>query len=300
MSIPAPFYKGKVRNLYDVDGSSMIMEATDRISAFDVVFPNTIPEKGKILNSISNMWMEAIRNSDLPELLSFSDHMISTNVDEFPEPFRSHEDLRDRSVLVKKTERIDFECVVRGYIAGSGWKEYQKTGAISGHSLPDGMRLAEKLPEPIFTPSTKASDGEHDENVSISKMMEIAGKDLTTRLENISIELYKFAADIMSRAGIILCDTKFEFGLNDGEIVLIDEVLTPDSSRYWDAARYKIGESPASFDKQYIRDFMDNSDWNKEPPAPPLPDDVIAKTGELYGRIETLIAGALNQKVLTA
>ncbi len=293
MKLPEPFYKGKVRDLYEADSTSMILKATDRISAFDVVFPDPIPGKGKVLTAISNAWFMALRKSGLPEKLDFTDHIITTDINEFPEPFKNHPELEGRSILAKKTKRIDFECVVRGYIAGSAWKEYEKSGTICGHTMPKGLEQAGKLPEPIFTPATKAPDGEHDENVSVEKMMQIAGVDLTRKLEKISIEIYNYAAEIMARAGIILCDTKFEFGLLDGKIVLIDEILTPDSSRYWDAARYKLGTNPPGFDKQFIRDHVEDLGWNKKPPAPHLSGEVIKKTTELYGeiqkRIETIL-----------
>jgi phosphoribosylaminoimidazole-succinocarboxamide synthase len=294
MKLPEPFYKGKVRDLYEADSTSMILKASDRISAFDVVFPDPIPGKGEVLTAISNAWFMALRKSGLQEKLDFTDHIISTDISEFPEPFKDHPDLAGVSVLVKKTKRIDFECVVRGYVAGSAWKEYEKTGTICGHTMPKGLEQAGKLPEPIFTPATKAPQGEHDENVSIEKMMQIAGVDLTRKLEKISIEIYNYAADILSRGGIILCDTKFEFGIDDGKIVLIDEILTPDSSRYWDAARYKAGTNPPGYDKQFIRDHVEDLGWNKKPPAPHLSEDVVSQTTELYAEIRKRIESALK------
>lgn len=295
MNLPEPFYKGKVRNLYAVDDQTMLIVATDRVSAFDVVFPDPVPEKGITLNTISTMWFDSIRTSGLQEELNFRDHMISTDISEYPEPYKNNPDLKGRSMLVKRTNRVDFECVVRGYLAGSGWKEYVSTGAVCGHQLPDGLKQASRLPEPIFTPATKAPDGEHDENVSVEKMKEKVGIDLTRRLERISIELYKHAADIMSRAGIILCDTKFEFGVDGDEIYLIDEALTPDSSRYWDAAKYKVGTNPPGYDKQYIRDYSESLGWDKKPPAPSLPSEVIQNTRELYDEISRRIESVLTR-----
>ncbi len=296
MALPEPFYRGKVRDLYPVDDESMIIVASDRISAFDVVFPEPIPDKGKILTEISNMWFQSIRSSDLPEQYNFADHMISSDISDFPEPYRDYEPFAGRAVYVKKAKRVDFECVVRGYLAGSGWKEYSKSGTVCGHQLPKGLEMSSRLPEPIFTPSTKAPEGEHDENITVEKMKQILGTELTNRLETVSIELYKFAATLMSRAGIILCDTKFEFALEGDRLILIDEVLTPDSSRYWDAAQYKTGISPPGFDKQFIRDYLETTDWNKNPPPPPLPEEVIEKTGELYKtimeRIGTVLPGS--------
>ncbi|MEQ9365115.1 MAG: phosphoribosylaminoimidazolesuccinocarboxamide synthase [Leptospirales bacterium] len=294
-NIPEPFYRGKVRDLYAVDGGeSMIIVASDRISAFDVVFAEPIPGKGKILNSISTAWFRALRNSGLMQKLGFSDQLLADEVADFPEPFRNHDAFRGRAVQVRRTRRIDFECVVRGYLAGSGWKDYQTSGAICGHSLPAGLRQAERLPRPIFTPATKAELGDHDENVSVETMRAAIGKELTDRLEKISIAIYEYARDLMAPGGILLCDTKFEFGLIGDEIVLIDEALTPDSSRYWNADTYEVGGSPAGFDKQYIRDYLETLQWNKQPPAPTLPADVIERTIGLYSEIERRIKRALE------
>ncbi len=284
-SIPEPFYKGKVRDLYPVDDSSMILAATDRLSAFDVVFGQPVPGKGKILTGISNLWFESLQNSGLMQKLDFGSHIIETDVDRFPDPYRGREEFRGRAVHVRRCNRVDFECVVRGYLAGSGWKDYQKTGEVSGHALPSGLRQADILPEPIFTPATKAPLGEHDENVTFASMKKSLGEKLAGRLETISIEIYKYAAAKMEKSGILLCDTKFEFGQLDGKLVLIDEVLTPDSSRYWDAASYAPGQSPPGYDKQYVRDYVESIHWNKSPPAPVLPDEVINKTVDLYSII---------------
>jgi phosphoribosylaminoimidazole-succinocarboxamide synthase len=292
--IPEPFYRGKVRDLYAVDESSMIIVASDRVSAFDVVFAEPIPGKGRILNLISTLWFRALRLSGLMEEWGFSDQILSADVADFPPPFQNYEPFRGRAVHVRRTRRIDFECVVRGYLAGSAWKDYRRTGAICGHRLPEGMAQASILPRPIFTPATKAEPGEHDENVSVDQMRVALGSELTDRLERISIVIYEFARDRMATHGILLCDTKFEFGLIGDEIVLIDEVFTPDSSRYWDARTYEPGISPPGFDKQYIRDYLENSGWNKRPPPPALPPDVIDRTVELYREIEGRIRLALG------
>lgn len=293
--LPEPFYRGKVRDLYAVDAERMIITASDRISAFDVVFGEVIPGKGRILNSISTAWFRALRGSGLMERLGFGDQLLATDAAEFPAPFRAHPELVDRSVLVRRTQRIDFECVVRGYLAGSGWKDYRKTGAVCGHALPAGLRQAEQLPQPIFTPATKAEPGNHDENVSVETMRAAIGAELTDKLERISIAIYEFARDRMAAQGILLCDTKFEFGLlgPENEIILIDEALTPDSSRYWNADSYAVGGSPPGFDKQYIRDYLETLDWNKQPPAPALPAEVIQQTIALYSEIEERIGRAL-------
>ncbi len=293
--LPEPFYRGKVRDLYTVDAERMIITASDRISAFDVVFGEAIPGKGRILNSISTAWFHALRDSGLMQELGFGDQLLAAKAAEFPEPFRSHPDLVDRSVLVKRTERIDFECVVRGYLAGSGWKDYRQNGAVCGHALPAGLRQAEQLPQPIFTPATKAKLGDHDENVSVETMRAAVGAELTDKLERISIAIYEFARDRMAAQGILLCDTKFEFGLlgPENEIILIDEALTPDSSRYWNADSYSVGGSPPGFDKQYIRDYLETLDWNKQPPAPALPAAGIEQTIALYSEIEGRIERAL-------
>lgn len=293
MSLPEPFYRGKVRDLYAVDEQSMIIAASDRLSAFDVVFREPVPDKGRILNSISTRWFEALRTSGLMDELRFRDHLISANVADFPEPFRDHPDLAGRAVHVRRTQRIDFECVVRGYLAGSGWKDYLRSGLVCGHALPAGLQQAQRLPGPIFTPATKAEIGDHDENVTVETMRSAVGTELTERLERISLAIFRFASDKMAKQNILLCDTKFEFGLLDGEVVLIDEALTPDSSRYWNADTYSVGTSPPGYDKQYVRDFLEQSDWNKQPPPPPLPAAVIEKTVELYREIERRIEAAL-------
>lgn len=286
-----PFYRGKVRDLFDAGKDQMVLVATDRISAFDVVFPDPVPDKGKILTSVSSLWFRALRRSSLPAALDFTDHLISSRVEEFPEELR-YAAWKDRSVLVRKTKRIDFECVVRGYLAGSGWKEYQQNGHVCGIKLAEGLRQSERLPQPIFTPATKAETG-HDENVSFEFMKARTGP-LADRLREISIAIFEFAAAKMEQAGILLCDTKFEFGLDGDKIVLIDEILTPDSSRYWDASTYRVGISPPGFDKQYVRDYVESIGWDKKPPAPSLPSDVLEKTSSLYREIERRVRAVLE------
>ncbi len=267
------FHKGKVRNVYEVDGG-LILCATDRVSAFDCVFPNGIPSKGKVLTQISNKWFEIFKN--------VPNHIIATKVDEFPEQTRKYKDvLEHRSVYVKKCDRIDIECVVRGYIIGSGWKSYQKDGTVCGIKLPKGLKMAEQLSEPIFTPATKADTG-HDENISFEKMKDLVGIELSEKLRDLSISIYNKASDMIYDKGIIIADTKFEFGIYDGEIMLIDEILTPDSSRFWPVDSYELGKSPVSYDKQFIRDYLETLSWDKTPPAPELPQNIINKTREKY------------------
>lgn len=268
------FKKGKVRDVYDF-GDRLLIIATDRISAFDVVFPSLIPNKGKVLNSISEFWFnytkDVIRN-----------HMITTNVDEFPgELSRFRDELGGRSMLVKKAEMISAECIVRGYLEGSGLKEYIKTGAISGIKLPYGLKQCEKLPEPIFTPTTKAEEG-HDESITFEELADKIGMELATRLRDISIVLYNKASEYAESRGIILADTKLEFGFIDGELAVVDEMFTPDSSRFWDMDDYKPGRPQKSFDKQYLREYLESIDWDKKPPAPELPDYVVKNTSTKY------------------
>ncbi|MBR33480.1 MAG: phosphoribosylaminoimidazolesuccinocarboxamide synthase [Spirochaetaceae bacterium] len=292
MESQEPSYRGKVRDLYDL-GQNILLVSTDRLSAFDVVFPDTIPGKGIILNQVSSKWFQWLRKSGLQEELGFKDHWISASRSDFPSPFNTMPDLEGRSSLVKKTQRIDFECVVRGYIAGSGWKDYQKNGAICGIELPAGLRLGDRLPEPIFTPATKAEVGDHDENVGFEVMEKKLGE-LAHRLKEISISIFKAASELMATRDILLCDTKFEFGLLNDEIYLIDEMLTPDSSRYWDASKYEPGKNQAGFDKQYIRDYVEELGWDKTPPAPKLPKPVILNTVSLYEEIKKRIDAALD------
>ncbi len=267
--------RGKVRDIYDL-GESLLIVATDRISAFDVVMPNPIPEKGKILTQMSLFWLNFLKDI-------CPNHLITGNPQEFPSECKPHLDiLKDRSMLVKKTNVFPVECIVRGYIVGSGWKDYVNTGKVCGIELPKGLKLAEKLPEPIFTPSTKAEKGEHDENISFEKMQDIIGADYAEALKDLSLKLYKKAAEYAEEKNIIIADTKFEFGLIDGEITLIDEVLTPDSSRFWPKENYRTGKNPESFDKQYVRDFLSSSGWKPGSPPPHLPDEVIENTRKRY------------------
>ena len=266
-------HRGKVRETYEVDERHLLLVATDRLSAFDVVFDQPIPDKGAVLTRLSTWWFAELGHLG-------RSHFVSADAAEMPEAARAPE-LAERSMLVRRATRVDAECVVRGYLAGSGWSEYQRTGAVCGHPLPDGLREADRLPEPIFTPSTKAEVG-HDENITRDQLADLVGPGLALQLEERSLALYAEGARRAEAVGLILADTKFEFGFIDGELAVIDEVLTPDSSRFWDAARYEPGSSPPSFDKQFVRDFVAATDWNKEPPAPVLPDDVIAGTRERY------------------
>jgi phosphoribosylaminoimidazole-succinocarboxamide synthase len=276
-------FSGKVRDIYDLDEKHLLIVSTDRVSAFDHVFQNGIPGKGIILNKISNLWFSNIS--------LINNHIVETEFANFPAPFSKHPELKDRAVIVKKARRIDFECVARGYLIGSGWKDYNATGAICGIKLPKGLKLAEKLPSPIFTPSTKAEEG-HDINVSIETMRKGMGSNADV-LADLSLKIYEFAAKKMEKAGILLADTKFEFGLVNDEIIIVDEALTPDSSRFWDKTNYKIGESPVSYDKQFIRDYLETTDWDKNSPPPPLPEKIIAGTKAKYEEILKKIESVL-------
>ncbi|HSI98784.1 MAG TPA: phosphoribosylaminoimidazolesuccinocarboxamide synthase [Patescibacteria group bacterium] len=266
-------HRGKVRETYEVDDRHLLLVATDRLSAFDVVFDQPIPDKGAVLTRLSAWWFAELAGLG-------RSHFVSADAADLPEEARTP-DLASRSMLVRRAERVDAECVVRGYLAGSGWAEYGRTGEVCGHPLPAGLREADRLPEPIFTPSKKAEVG-HDENISRDQLADLVGADLARQLEERSIALYLEGARRAEAVGLILADTKFEFGWIDGELAVIDEVLTPDSSRFWDAAQYAPGSSPQSFDKQFVRDFVAASGWNKEPPAPTLPDDVIRGTRDRY------------------
>lgn len=293
-----PKSQGKVRDIYDL-GDRLILVVTDRISAFDVVMPNGIPWKGIVLTQISKFWFKKFGQFDA----AVENHLISTDVNDMPEAFaRRPEVFAGRSTLVKKLKVAPVECVVRGYITGSGWKEYQASGSVCGIKLPAGLRQCDKLPEPIFTPATKATSG-HDENISFDRAAEIIGRTTLEELRRISIALYRQAADYAAGQGIIIADTKFEFGLTDeGRPVLIDEALTPDSSRFWPADEYEPGHDQPSFDKQYVRNFLETLDWDKTPPGPKLPDEVVDGSSrryiEAYDRLtgttfdpETLIKG---------
>ncbi|HEX8179945.1 MAG TPA: phosphoribosylaminoimidazolesuccinocarboxamide synthase [Pyrinomonadaceae bacterium] len=277
--------RGKVRDVYAVDEARLLVVATDRISAFDCILPTQVPRKGAVLTALSRFWFERLAHIT-------PHHLISTDVDEMPAQVRRHADeLRERAMLVRRTEVFPVECVVRGYLAGSGWKDYQRTGEICGHRLPPGLREAEQLPAPIFTPATKAEAG-HDENISEARMREIVGADVTTHLRDTALALYREAEAYARARGIIIADTKFEFGRDRaGEIILIDEALTPDSSRFWPLAEYEPGRAQASFDKQYVRDYLETLDWDKRPPAPPLPPAVAAATTARYLEAYRLLTG---------
>lgn len=267
--------RGKVRDVYDL-GDSLLIVATDRISAFDVVMDDPIPGKGQMLTQISKYWFEVM--SDI-----IPNHVISFDIKDFPDrlrPFAAQ--LEGRSMWVKKAEPLAVECIVRGYISGSGWKDYRKTGKICGYTLPKGMLESQKMSEAIFTPSTKAEKGLHDENITVEEAGKIVGRELMDRVQKISIEIYAKAADIALAKGVIIADTKFEFGLYQGKLILIDELLTPDSSRFWPKDQYKPGGPQPSFDKQFLRDYLESLDWDKKPPAPRLPKEIIQKTKEKY------------------
>jgi phosphoribosylaminoimidazole-succinocarboxamide synthase len=273
---------GKVRDVYNVDDRHLLFVATDRISAFDYVLGSGIPDKGRVLTQLSLFWFDFLKDI-------VPNHLVTAKVEEFPAVLKPYADqLRGRSMLVKKAQMFPVECVVRGYLSGSGWKEYQKTGAVCGIKLPAGLKESDKLPEPIFTPSTKAASG-HDENISFEQAAAEVGAAHAAKLRDLTLAVYKAAADYAATRGIIIADTKFEFGLNNGEIILGDEVLTPDSSRFWPADQYRPGGAQASFDKQYVRDYLEAIHWDKRPPAPSLPEEVqnntSAKYVEAYRRI---------------
>ncbi len=271
-----PLHRGKVRDIYDL-GKHLLIIATDRISAFDVVMPDAIPDKGYVLTQISLYWFKKKENI-IPH------HLVTAEVSEFPSVCQKYTSILDaRSMLVKKTHPLPVECIVRGYLAGSAWKDYQKTGEICGYKLPPGMKEAEKLPEPLFTPSTKAKEG-HDVNITFEQMVSILGNEkMAQEIKEYSLAIYKQAVDIAFKKGIIIADTKFEFGLDENDrLILIDELLTPDSSRFWPKEQYQPGHPQPSFDKQYLRDYLQNINWNKKPPAPKLPQEVIMKTREKY------------------
>lgn len=264
--------RGKVRDMYDL-GETMLIVTTDRLSAFDVVMANGIPFKGKVLNRLSEFWFN---------FLGVTHHMITCDIEKMPAEVRKHADvLRNRSMLVKRAQPFPVECVARGYLIGSGWKDYQETGSVCGIALPKGLQQAANLERPIFTPATKAVTG-HDENIGFDVVAQTVGKDVAGKLRDLTLSIYAKGADCAETKGLILADTKFEFGLVKGEITLIDEVLTPDSSRYWPMNEYRVGISPPSFDKQFVRDYLEAVKFNKKPPGPTLPDEVIRKTSEKY------------------
>ena len=278
-----PDRQGKVRDIYDF-GNRLLIAATDRISAFDYVLATGIPEKGRVLTQLSLFWFDFLKDV-------VKNHLVTASVDQYPAPLKKYaDDLRGRSMLVTKAQMIDIECVARGYLSGSGWKEYQKTGEVCGIKLPAGLKESDKLPEPIFTPATKALTG-HDENISIEEMAKRTGKELAEKLRDLTLKIYKTAADYAAGRGIIIADTKFEFGQTSQGLILADEVLTPDSSRFWPAEKYQPGKAQESFDKQFVRDYLETIKWNKQPPAPSLPEDVARKTSEKYIEAYRILAG---------
>ena len=283
-SIPGvPQKSGKVRDIFDL-GDSLLMVVTDRISAFDVILPCGVPDKGKVLNQFSLFWME---------FFGMKNHLITANVDEYPEILQPYkEDLRGRSMLVKKVEMVEVECIARGYLTGSGWKEYQRYGTVNGEKLREGYDNASQLDEVLFTPTTKAAIGDHDEAINYEQTEKLVGVEMARQLKFTTIDLYSRAAAYAREHGIIIADTKFEFGRDsDGSLILADEVLTPDSSRFWPEASYKVGSNPPSLDKQYVRDWLESINFNHQPPGPELPDEVIAKTREIYVKAYEELSG---------
>lgn len=277
-----PLRTGKVRSIYDL-GDKFLFVATDRISAYDCILPNPIPEKGKVLNQLSTFWFDFLKDI-------CGNHYISDEINDFPDELKSYSDiLTGRSMLVKKAKVLPVECIVRGSISGSAWKEYLKNNTVHGTKMAEGLKESEEFPEPLFTPSTKADEG-HDINISYEEMLEITGKDVGEKLKNISINIFKKSRELMRSKGIILADTKFEFGIDEnGEIILIDEVLTPDSSRFWPLDKFEAGRSQESYDKQFVRDYLSSLDWDKTPPAPELPEEIISNTRKKYLEIYEII-----------
>ena len=284
--------RGKVRDIYRVDDQHLLIVATDRISAFDVVMNEPIPGKGIVLTQISRFWFERTRDI-------VGNHFVTDAVDQFPEPFCQQIPLlTGRAMLVKKTRPLPVECIVRGYLAGSGWKEYKKQGTVHGIPLPPGLKEADRLPEPLFTPSTKAETG-HDENISFEQMVNIIGREPAEAVREISLKIYRRAVEIAEPKGIIIADTKFEFGtIETGELILIDELLTPDSSRFWPRDTYEPGKSQPSLDKQYVRDYLEALDWDKTPPPPPLPKEIVENTSKKYQEILQILTGQTQEALL--
>lgn len=277
-------HRGKVRDVYEMDDERLLLVATDRISAFDCILPNPIPFKGAVLTALSAFWFEYLGH--LTE-----HHLITADFDKMPGAVRQYAELRGRSMLTKKTKVFPIEAVVRGYLEGSGWKDYKATGKICGHELPANLRQCEKLSEPIFTPATKAAAG-HDENITEIEFEKIVGTETAAKIRSLALEIYKEASEYALSRGIIIADTKFEFGQDEsGNILLIDEVLTPDSSRFWSASAYEPGRAQASFDKQFVREYLESLDWNKQPPAPELPEEIIGATSERYLQAYELLTG---------
>lgn len=277
-------YSGKVRDIYEVDGN-YLMVTSDRLSAFDVVMPRGIPNRGKMLTEISLFWFDHFKDT-------IGSHLITADVDKMPQQVHQYRDqLEGRTMYVRKADMLMVECVARGYIVGSGWKDYQKTGEVCGHKLPQGLQLAQKLDKPLFTPATKAEQGEHDENIDFERAAKIVGTEQATILRDLTMDLYTRASDFARKKGIIIADAKFEFGMIDGELAICDEMLTPDSSRFWDAGTYKVGTSPESFDKQIVRDWLEDQTWDKSPPAPDLPDEIVEKTAGKYREVIDRLKG---------
>lgn len=269
-------HKGKVRDIYDIDDNHMLIITSDRISAFDVIMPTAIPEKGTILNDVTRFWLNKLEHI-------IPNHLADIPLSEIITDENERKAVSKHAMVVKKLKALPVEAIVRGYIIGSGWKDYQKTGAICGINLPENLQLADKLPEPIYTPSSKADVGDHDENIDYAATEKLLGADMAKQVKDVSLKLYKAAAEYALERGIIIADTKFEFGVDgNNQLVLIDEVLTPDSSRFWPADQYKPGSSPMSFDKQFVRDYLETLDWNKTSPGPELPQDIADKTAEKY------------------
>lgn len=278
--------RGKVRDIYEIDKETLLIVTTDRMSAFDVILDEPIENKGKILNQITLFWFEMFKDI-IPNHIKISDF------NQFPENLQAYRDqLEGRAVLVHKAKPLPIECIVRGYITGSGWKDYKKTGKVCGYALPENLQESEKLAKPLFTPSTKAELGEHDENITVEQAEKLLGTELARKVEKVALEMYKKGRDFADTKGIIIADTKFEFGIINGELILIDEVLTPDSSRFWGKETYKLGQGQASFDKQYLRDWLETQPWDKTPPAPKLPKEISENTAAKYKEAFDILTGS--------
>lgn len=276
--------RGKVRDVYEIDENKLLIVATDRISTFDCILPTPIPRKGEVLTAVSVFWFRFLEDV-------IPNHLLTADFDEMPDLVKSHHELKGRSMIVKKAKVFPVECVVRGYLAGSAWKDYIQSGSVCGHKLPPNLKESEKLPKPIFTPATKAKEG-HDENITEEKFSEIVGKEIADKLKSFCLRIYEKASEYAIKRGIIIADTKFEFGMDkDGQIILVDEVLTPDSSRFWAVEDYKIGISPPSFDKQFVRDYLESTNWNKQPPTPELPPEIVETTMKRYLKAYEILTG---------